>query len=110
MTRVETMGSIWMLDDDNQRYARMPKTEGPRWSPEGEDWGGPGAGALEDLTWHEMTGWRIKNEEIRVLDIEALLDDRPAEWIGSGQYQSILVIAVPGDDRVVIAPDAVVVS
>jgi hypothetical protein len=37
----------------------MPKHEGPRLSPPGEDWGGENAGGLEDLVWHDMIGWSI---------------------------------------------------
>lgn len=93
MHRVESKGSIWMLDDDHARYARMPKQEGPRWSPDGEDWGGPGAGPLEDLSWHPMLDWEIRDR-----------------WLGAYAVQHNLVIRIPGDDRVVVAPDAVVLA
>lgn len=31
--RVESVGSIWLMDEDNGRYIRLPKSEGPRPSP-----------------------------------------------------------------------------
>lgn len=49
---VESVGSWWFFDDDAMLYCRTPKTEGPRASPPGEDWGGPNAGGLQDLVWH----------------------------------------------------------
>lgn len=58
--RIESVGSIWFLDEAGGEYLRLPKTEGPRESPEGEDWGGPDAGGLEDLKWHPMFGWERK--------------------------------------------------
>lgn len=59
VTRVESKGSIWLLDDDRMVYLRMPKTEKPRESPPGDDWGGAGAGPLQDLKWHPMVRWNI---------------------------------------------------
>lgn len=55
MIRVETKGSMWIIDDDLGRYMRMPKEEQPRpdhWSQ----------GALEDLTWHDMKSWRLVHD------------------------------------------------
>lgn len=58
--RVESLGSVWFLDDDAHEYLRMPKTEGPRpKGPNGEDWGGPDAGHLQDLIWQPMVSWSI---------------------------------------------------
>lgn len=59
--RHETVGSFWWFDDEAHEYARMPKTEGPRPSPEGEDWGGPEAGDLQDLVWHPMLDWEVRD-------------------------------------------------
>lgn len=58
-TRIESFGSLWFLDDDANEYLRIPKREGPRDSPPGEDWGGPDAGGLQDLVWHPMFGWEM---------------------------------------------------
>lgn len=91
--RVESKGSIWLLDDDLGRYARMPKTEGPRQSPPGADWGGRTAGPLEDLCWHPMVRWQI-------------LSPGPNPWT----MQPTLIIDVGDPDgRKVIAPDAVLI-
>lgn len=60
MNRVESEGSLWLLDDEQGRYCRMPKQEGPRWSPPEKDWGGETAGPLQDLKWHPMSGWEIR--------------------------------------------------
>lgn len=72
VTRVESDGSIWLLDDDRAVYLRMPKTEKPRDpGPNGDDWGGPGAGVLQDLRWLPMLSWRITelfNRECLVID------------------------------------------
>lgn len=54
MTRVETQGSWWLLDDT--RYMRMPKQEKPREN----GWGGPNTGALQDFIWHPMDSWLIE--------------------------------------------------
>lgn len=57
MIRVETLGSMWLIDDVERRYCRFPKHEGPRDRPE---WGGPDAGALQDIVWHDFAGdWTI---------------------------------------------------
>ena len=49
--RVETAGSIWLIDEANRRYCRFPKQEQPR--PESR-------GVLQDLVWHPFTGrWEI---------------------------------------------------
>jgi hypothetical protein len=60
--RIETLGSVWFLDEDGSEYIRLPKTEGPRSpGPNGEDWGGVDAGELQDLVWHPMFGWEIRS-------------------------------------------------
>lgn len=106
-TRVETKGSIWLLDDDLSRYARMPKQEGPRYSPPGEDWGGVDAGILQDLVWHPMERWEIRQNPIR----EARLDfvTMQFEWVDTDRVQPILVIFAVGEEAVV-APDAVILD
>lgn len=58
-TRVETLGSVWLLDEIDMVYMRLPKGEGPRKSPEGADWTGPGAGVMQDYVWHPFTEWWI---------------------------------------------------
>ena len=49
MRRIESIGSYWEIDEDLKRYRRWPKEETPR----PNEWGGPEAGALQDLVWHE---------------------------------------------------------
>lgn len=56
MVRIESVGSVWEIDEDDLRYRRWPKTEGPRENPE---WGGPDAGALQDFVWHPFLSWRV---------------------------------------------------
>lgn len=57
MTRVETEGSYWLIDEDGDRYCRLPKQEGPRlpgW------WDDPTGTSLEDLKWHDMVAWWVQ--------------------------------------------------
>lgn len=53
MIRKETVGSYWIIDEDLKRYARFPKTEGPRENPE---WGTT-EGPLKDAEWHDYIEW-----------------------------------------------------
>lgn len=109
MNRVETKGSVWMLDDDQLRYARMPKHEGPRLSPPGADWGGSGACALQDLVWHPMVRWEIQQKPVMAVSVNPWTFD--VERIDTGDVQPILVIHLPGDnDEVIVAPDAEVAA
>lgn len=101
-TRVETKGSVWLLDDDARRYARMPKHEGPRLSPPDADWGGADAGPLEDLKWHPMDAWEIRENPIIAYRINPFTDELTST--DTGERQPLLVISV-GEERVV-APDA----
>lgn len=78
MTRVETRGSFWLLDDDNGRYCRMPKREQPR----EHGWGGPEAGPLEDLKWHPMTGWEILEASGRLI-VHLPTDDERGVWVSA---------------------------
>lgn len=63
--RVETLGSIWFIDEIEGEYIRMPREEGPRRpGPNGEDWGGADADpGLQDLVWHKQYGWEIRPGE-----------------------------------------------
>lgn len=54
--RVESLGSIVLIDETDSRYMRMPKQEQPRERPE---WGDASAGALQDGVWHGFTSWRV---------------------------------------------------
>lgn len=58
-TTIESLGSVWLIDENEKHYCRLPRTEGPRQSPPGEDWGGPDAGDLQDLVWHPYLEWSI---------------------------------------------------
>lgn len=60
--RVESKGSIWLLDDGLGRYMRMPKTERPR---DPAEYGDARAGALQDLVWHPMLRWFITDATMR---------------------------------------------
>ena len=66
-TRIESNGSLWWIDDEAMEYLRCPKVEGPRPpGPGGQDWGGPGAGPLEDLKWHPMQWWAVDENYLRI--------------------------------------------
>lgn len=52
IVRVESVGSIWEIDEDDLRYRRWPKEESPREDP---TWGDETQGALQDFVWHKMT-------------------------------------------------------
>lgn len=104
-TRVESKGSIWLIDEVASRYARMPKYEGPRLSPPGEDWGGVTAGSLEDLKWHDMESWKIVDNPI--MGYRLVGPDAEFESFETGEVQPLLIIHVP-DGTSVVAPDAVV--
>lgn len=54
---VETMGSVWLIDEDAGVYLRMPKREGPREN----GWGDADQGDLADLTWHPFNEWEIRD-------------------------------------------------
>lgn len=57
VTRVETLGSLWMIDNDLRRYCRFPKHEAPRERPE---WSDERAGRLRDSVWHDFAGsWEV---------------------------------------------------
>lgn len=60
MKRIETLGSIWVIDEGCNRYCRFPKTEAGRERPE---WGNAEAGLLQDAVWHDYDHWEIKPEE-----------------------------------------------
>lgn len=104
------MGSVFLLDEDRGCYCRMPKHEGPRLSPPGEDWGGEGAGILEDLRWHPMERWEIVEKPLYTYkptwDLEGEIS---IEQIPAGT-QLLLVIHIPDSEEVVVAPDAVVLE
>lgn len=57
MRRVVTDGSVWLLDEPAGRYLRMPRDEQPR--PHG--WGDATAGPLQDITWHPMARWEVRD-------------------------------------------------
>ena len=53
--KVETNGSYWWFDEAGREYLRSPKVEAPREN----EWGGPAAGALQDLVWHPYESWEL---------------------------------------------------
>lgn len=53
---VESLGSIWWIDEVLERYWRMPKVEMPRECPE---WSDSRAGACQDAVWHPLLDWWI---------------------------------------------------
>lgn len=58
--KVESAGSFWLIDEENCRYLRMPKHEGPREN----GWGAADQGALADLTWHPFIDWRKSDDPV----------------------------------------------
>lgn len=75
MRRVESMGSIWLFDEDRMVYFRFPKTEAPRDRPE---WGDVDAGVLQDAVPHPYVAWRI--EPNTQLTGDRLLIDTGRGW------------------------------
>lgn len=60
ISRVETQGSYWFLDEVRRVYMRVPKREGPR---ERGPWREPVPGdSLHDLEWHEFISWEVRTE------------------------------------------------
>ena len=79
MHRIESLGSVWEIDEDDLRYRRFPKNEAPRENPE---WGGPEAGALQDFVWHPFISWRITSNrffESRLVIVTAVDEDGSEE-------------------------------
>lgn len=66
-TQIVSLGSIWLIDETEMKYCRLPRTEGPRQSPPGADWGGPGAGELQDNVWLDFITWRIDRGSSRLV-------------------------------------------
>lgn len=62
MTRVETNGSMWLIDEDAKRYCRFPKEEKPREN----GWGGADQGPLQDAVWHDFDSWWIDEGSCRL--------------------------------------------
>jgi hypothetical protein len=84
---IESKGSVWLIDEVNQQYMRMPKTEGPR-AP--GPWEEPEPGtALYDLEWHPMVEWDIIDGTLHL-------------WHPSDNYE--------GGIAVVSAPDAEIIG
>jgi hypothetical protein len=54
--RIESKGSVWLIDEDKMVYLRMPKTEGPR---EMLPWYSSSP-ALEDLKWLPYREWKFE--------------------------------------------------
>jgi hypothetical protein len=92
--KVESRGSMWLIDHDLGRYLRMPKEEVPR-NPE---WS---LGTLEDLVWHDYESWWISYESFGAKDATGTL---------FLYAPPTLVIRPSGSPRKVCAPDAYIVS
>lgn len=52
--RIETVGSVFEIDENDMRYRRFPKVEAPREKP---DWS---TGILQDGVWHPYVSWEIR--------------------------------------------------
>jgi hypothetical protein len=90
MIRVESRGSIWLIDQDLGRYMRLPKHEIPR-DPE---WS---LGWLSDLEWHPFESWWITTESF------GAKDDNGTLFL----YAPPTLVIRPSDSRrKVYAPDA----
>ena len=87
--QIETLGSMWFIDEDQKRYLRMPKTEGPR-APGWWELPEPGD-PLNDLEWHSMVDWQIAPSDL-------------GQMILYIEYES-----KDGNPKVLIAPDAEII-
>lgn len=63
MLRIESVGSIWLIDEDLKRYMRMPKTEKPREPKPYYDQ----HESLDDLVWHSYSRWFTGNGWLRIV-------------------------------------------
>jgi hypothetical protein len=78
MVRVETVGSVWLIDETEGRYCRFPLEEKPR---ERAEWGDERAGDLQDLVWHDFAGqWRIDDYTGRLF-IETRWSEDEGWWV-----------------------------
>lgn len=109
-TRITTDGSVWLIDEDAGRYCRMPKREGPRWSPDGEDWGGPKASpGLQDLVWHDCLHWELRDEFATTWSWGLEGEPMPLGREPTGRKVLVITVAMEGDQaRVVVAPGATI--
>lgn len=77
ITRIESKGSVWMIDNDLRRYCRFPKHEGPRERPE---WSDERAGVLQDAIWHDFEGdWWIGQDRWLRIQVHKLNGEH--EWM-----------------------------
>lgn len=84
--RVETLGSVWLIDETERRYCRFPLEEKPREN----GWGGPDAGTLQDGVWHDFAGqWYIHDLSGRLI-IETHWDPDQGWWIVSAPFARVV--------------------
>lgn len=80
MIRVESVGSIWLFDEDLKRYMRMPKTEAPRERKPYYDQ----HESLDDLVWHEYARYLVRDGWLRIILTDADAIVAPIARPGSG--------------------------
>lgn len=78
--RVESDGSVWLINEQTLEYLRMPKQEIPRRADHS-------TGVLKDLVWHPFEKWEIdqRSGRLRITTTEQKPD-------GTGP----VVISAPG--------------
>lgn len=101
MKRIETDGSVWLIDEGAMRYCRFPKTEAGRELPE---WGDERAGVLQDAVWHDMSRWLMTEESTFLIQMG---DDMNDLWPFTEPARLIIHGA---DGRRLSAPNPVVMA
>ena len=64
LTRVVGVASVWLFDDVELVYMRLPRMEGPRERPE---WGDVRAGGCQDNVWHALDDWWVTPDHRRLV-------------------------------------------
>lgn len=77
MRQITSRGSVWMFNEDELLYLRMPRDEQPR----RKDWS---QGPMEDLVWHPYLGWEFRTAG-------------PVTWL-------VITLAPDGEGRIIKAP------
>jgi hypothetical protein len=93
---VESLGSVWLIDETRECYLRMPKAEMKRLPG---NWAEPEPGdALYDLEWHPMERWWISEVPVPVMTATGVAEH--------AEHDCPLLVIVQPDGYKVLAPRA----